>query len=257
MKYQFSDILYAKRDGVARIMINRPEAYNAFTDVTLREMNDALEDASGDRDIGVVVITGSGRKAFCSGGDVFWEAQGGLERIPVNINARIGLCPKPVIARVNGYAVGAGNHMAYHCDFTIAAEHAIFGQNGARVGSPAGGETVSFLSHIVGHKRAREMWFLCRRYTAHQAYAWGLANAVVPYERLDAEVERWCQELLALSPTCLKILKASFEAEFDYLRGSGEQIRRMIAPQYFRSGEQQEGAAAFLERRPPNFASWR
>ncbi len=257
MAFTFSDIVYHKADGVARLTINRPETYNAFTDVTLREMNQALEDAGQDREVGVVVITGSGRQAFCSGGDVFWEAEGGLERIPFNINDRIGQCPKPVIARVNGYAIGAGNHMAYHCDFTIAAEHAIFGQNGARVGSPASGETVSFLSHVVGHKRAREMWFLCRRYSARQAYEWGLANAVVPYEALDAEVDRWCRELLALSPTCLNILKASFEYEFDYLRGSGERIRRMIAPTYFRTGEQQEGAAAFLERRRPDFSRWR
>ena len=253
----FSDILYQKADGVARITINRPEAYNAFTDVTLREMNLALDDASTDHEVGVVVLTGSGRNAFCAGGDVFWEAQGGLERIPFNINDRIGQCPKPVLARVNGYAIGAGNHMAYHCDFTIAAEHAIFGQNGPRVGSPASGETVSFLSHVVGHKRAREMWMLSRRYTAQQAQDWGLVNAVVPYQQLDEEVQRWCQELLALSPTCLKILKASFEAEFDYLRGMGERIRRMVAPNYFRTGEQQEGAAAFLERRPPDFSRWR
>jgi 2-ketocyclohexanecarboxyl-CoA hydrolase len=250
-------VIYRKTDAVAYITINRPETYNAFTDVTLREMAAALEDASTDHEVGVVVITGSGRNAFCSGGDVFWEAQGGLERIPFSINDRIGQCLKPVIARVNGYAIGAGNHMAYHCDFTIAAEHAIFGQNGARVGSPASGETVSFLSHIVGHKRAREMWYLCRRYTARQAYEWGLVNAVVPYEQLDAEVARWCRELLALSPTCLKILKASYKAEFDYLRGAGERIRQMVAPNYFRTGEQQEGAAAFLERRPPDFSPWR
>jgi 2-ketocyclohexanecarboxyl-CoA hydrolase len=125
------------------------------------------------------------------------------------------------------------------------------------VGSPASGETVSFLAHIVGHKRAREMWYLCRRYTARQAYEWGLVNAVVPYAQLDAEVDRWCQELLALSPTCLKILKASYQAEFDYLRGAGERIRQMVAPDYFRTGEQQEGAAAFLERRPPDFSPWR
>jgi dihydroxynaphthoic acid synthetase len=257
MAMVFNDVIYQKTDGVARLTINRPETYNAFTDVTLREIHAALDDASTDRDVGVVVITGSGRHAFCSGGDVFWEAAGGLERIPFNINARIGQCPKPVIARVNGYAIGAGNHMAYHCDFTIAADHAIFGQNGPRVGSPASGETVSFLSHVVGHKRAREMWFLCRRYTAQQAYEWGLVNAVVPYARLDDEVARWCRELLALSPTCLKILKASFEAETDYMRGMGDRIRRMVAPNYFHTGEQQEGAAAFLERRPPDFARWR
>lgn len=257
MASHFHDVLYHKADGIARITINRPETYNAFTDVTLREMNEALEDAKNDREVGVVVITGSGRNAFCSGGDVFWEAQGGLERIPFNINDRIGQCLKPVVARVNGYAIGAGNHMAYHCDFTIAAEHAIFGQNGPRVGSPASGETVSFLSHVVGHKRAREMWMLCRRYTAWQAYEWGLANAVVPYDKLDEEVDRWCRELLALSPTCLKVLKASYEADVDYLRGMGDKIRSTVAPNYFRTGEQQEGAAAFLERRPPDFAPWR
>lgn len=257
MELAFHDIVYQKVDGVARITINRPETYNAFTDMTLREMNAALEDAKTDRSVGVVVITGSGRNAFCSGGDVFWEAQGGLERIPFNINDRIGQCLKPVITRVNGYAIGAGNHMAYHCDFTIAAEHAIFGQNGPRVGSPASGETVSFLSRVVGHKRAREMWMLARRYTAQQAYEWGLANAVVPYAQLDAEVDRWCRELLALSPTCLKVLKASYEADADYLRGMGDKICDNVAPNYFRTGEQQEGARAFLERRPPDFSPWR
>ncbi len=257
MDLTFHDIVYQKADGVARITMNRPEAYNAFTDITLREMNAALEDAKTDSRVGVVVITGSGRNAFCSGGDVFWEAQGGLERIPFNINDRIGQCLKPVIARVNGFAIGAGNHMAYHCDFTIAAEHAIFGQNGPRVGSPASGETVSFLSHVVGHKRAREMWMLARRYSAQQVYEWGLANVVVPYAELDAEVDRWCRELLALSPSCLKVLKASYESDVDYLRGMGDKIRDAVAPNYFRTGEQQEGAKAFLERRPPDFSPWR
>lgn len=147
--------------------------------------------------------------------------------------------------------------MAYHCDFTIAAEHAIFGQNGPRVGSPASGATVSFLSHIVGHKRAREMWMLSRHYNARQAYEWGLANALVPYDQLDAEVDRWCRDLLALSPTCLKILKASYEAEFDCLRGAGDKIRSMVSPNDFRTGEQQEGPVAVLERRAPDFSPWR
>lgn len=256
----FTDILYEKRNQVARITINRPHAYNAFTGHTMDELALAIHDAGVDPEIGVVVLTGSGDKAFCAGGDITWEREGGLELLvlrPYNLNTIIGRCLKPVIARVNGFAVGAGNHIAYFCDLTIAAEHAIFGQNGPRVGSPAGGHVVSYLSHVVGQKRAREMWYLCRRYTAQQALEWGLANAVVPYERLDEEVDRWCQELLTLSPTCLKILKASFEGEFDYLRGQTDQFRAMIDPNYFRSGEQMEGANAFLERRRPNFAKFR
>lgn len=253
----FQDILYEKKAGVARITINRPKSYNAFTGVTLDEMTTALADAATDRELGVVVLTGVGDKAFCSGGDVKWEAEGGLRNQPYNFNEALGRCSKPVIARVNGYAIGGGNHLAYFCDFTVAAEHAIFGQNGARVGSPAAGAIVNFLSHQIDHKRAREMWMLCRRYTARQMLDWGLVNAVVPMEKLDEEVQKWCDEILALSPTCLKVFKASFEAEFDYLRGSGNRLVQMISPRYFDTGEQQEGAAAFLEKRTPDFSKWR
>ncbi len=254
---QHQDIIYEKTNGVARITINRPKSYNAFTGVTLREMTEALTDASTDHSVGVVVLTGAGDKAFCAGGDVKWEADGGLKGQPYSFNDALGRCLKPVIARVNGYAIGGGNHLAYFCDFTIAAEHAIFGQNGARVGSPACGAIVNFLARQVGHKRAREMWLLCRRYSAKQMLDWGLVNAVVPYEKLDEEVQKWCGEILALSPTCLKVMKASFESELDDLRGTGHRTVEMIAPNYFDSGEQQEGAAAFLEKRKPDFSKWR
>ncbi|MBI3329358.1 MAG: enoyl-CoA hydratase/isomerase family protein [Nitrospinae bacterium] len=260
MSVQFNDIIYEKKDGVARITLNRPETYNAFTDKTLREMIYAFNDAGLDTTIGVVVLTGSGDKAFCSGGDVSWEREGGLERLriePLDIHGAMSHCLKPIIARVNGYAIGAGNHIAYSCDFTIAAEHAIFGQNGPRVGSPAGGHIVSYLIRVVGAKKAREIWMLCRRYSAREALEMGLVNAVVPYAKLDEEVDKWCHEILALSPTCLKILKASFEAEYDDLRGHTTQFQRMIAPDFFTSGEGLEGATAFLERRQPDFSRFR
>lgn len=257
MSLTFQDLLYEKSGGVARITINRPKSYNAFTGVTIQELNAAIEDAGRDRSVGVLVLTGAGEKAFCAGGDVKWEADGGLKGTPYNLNETLGRCPKPVIARVNGYAIGGGNHLAYFCDFTIAAEHAIFGQNGARVGSPASGAIVNYLARNIGQKRAREMWMLCRRYTAAQMLDWGLVNAVVPYDQLDAEVQKWCDELLALSPTVLKVLKASFEADIDPLRGTGHRIVQMISPNYFETGEQQEGAKAFLEKRKPDFSKWR
>jgi 2-ketocyclohexanecarboxyl-CoA hydrolase len=256
----FADILYEKQGHVARITINRPKQYNAFTGDTLKEMALAFEDAGADDAIGVVVLTGAGEKAFSAGGDVNWEKEGGLQRQvlePYTMHLTISRCPKPVIARVNGYAIGGGNHLQYYCDFTIAAEHAIFGQNGPRVGSPANGPIVSYLARIIGHKRAREMWMLCRRYTAQQALQMGLVNAVVPYAKLDEEVERWCQELLALSPTCLRILKASFVAEMDALLGQGDAIRRLVLTPEFWDHEQQEGARAFLEKRKPDFWSAR
>ena len=259
MPHAYKDILYETKDHVARITINRPRQYNAFTGDTLKELMLALEDAGAD-DVGVIVLTGAGTRAFCAGGDVNWEKEGGLERQvlePYMLHLTVARCPKPVIARVNGYAVGAGNHLAYFCDFTIAAEHAIFGQNGPRVGSPACGPIVSYSARILGHKRAREMWMLCRRYTAKQALEWGLANAVVPLDKLDEEVTRWCDELLALSPTCLRILKASFVDEFESILGQGDAVRRLVVTSEFWKEEQQEGARAFLEKRRPDFSRFR
>ena len=192
------------------------------------------------------------------GGDINWEASGGLASVRFNLAHVITGLPKPVIARINGYSIGGGNHLAYFCDLTIAADHALFGQAGPRVGSPAGGFMVSHLANIVGHKRAREMWLLCRKHTAAEMLEWGLVNAVVPMDQLDFEVRRWADEMLALSPTCLKILKASFQTQMEpLLHISMEEMIEKHAPGYFDTGEQHEGTTAFLEKRTPNFDQWR
>jgi naphthoate synthase/2-ketocyclohexanecarboxyl-CoA hydrolase len=216
----------------------------------------AFYDADHDPAVGVVVIAGAG-KHFGTGGDVDWERWGLREafynRYPHN--RLIRLSRKPVIAQVQGYCIGGHNHMAYCCDFTIAADNAVFGQAGPRVSSPADGYFVPFLTKVVGHKKAREMWMLCRRYTAKQMLDWGLVNAVVPMAELDAEVARWCKELLALSPTCLKTVKTSFNKIIDLT--PMKDILAEVAPNYFRTGEQDEGARAFIEKRPPDFSKWR
>src|SRR5581483_3506702 len=194
---EFRDILYAVTDGVGRVTINRPETLNAFTPDTVKEMIVAFEKAGRDQEVGVVVLTGAGKRAFCSGGDVnaeteesFTAGSHAFDALVKDLYRAFRECLKPIIARVNGYAIGGGNHMAYMCDFTVAAEDAVFGQNGPRVASRAGGWLVSHLCSVVGMKRAKEMWMLCRRYPARQAYEWGLVNAVVPGEELDAEVQR-------------------------------------------------------------------
>lgn len=254
----YTDILYDVADGVATITINRPKRLNAFTAKTVVEIGDAVDRASGDRHAGVIVITGAGERAFSAGGDVEWELDGGLDGYDWHLGAKLVDCPKPVIARVSGYSIGGGNHLAYFCDFTIAAEHSIFGQNGPRVASPAGGYVVAHLAGIIGHKRAREMWMLCRRYTAKQALDWGLVNAVVPQAELDAEVKRWCDELLALSPTVLRTVKASFRHHMSgFMNVNVSDVLRTVSPDYFQTGEQQEGAKAFLEKRKPDFSRWR
>ncbi len=255
---EYQDILYTVKDHIATITINRPKSLNAFTGDTIAEMVDAVKSASADRDVGVLVITGVGERAFCVGGDVKWEADGGLEGLDFPLNQMILECPKPVIARVNGYSIGGGNHLAYFCDLTIAAEHAIFGQNGPRVGSPASGYIVGYLANVVGHKRAREMWMVLRKYSAKEMLDWGLVNAVVPYKQLDAEVQKWAQEMLALSPTCLRLIKQTFRDNVGHLMD--QTMKKMItthAPNYFETGEQQEGANAFLEKRAPDFSPWR
>jgi 2-ketocyclohexanecarboxyl-CoA hydrolase len=254
----YSDILVDVSDSVATITINRPHRMNAFTGETLDELAHALDCAAGDNSVGVVVLTGAGNRAFCAGGDIEWEHAGGLEGLDFQLGAKIVDLPKPVVARVNGYAVGGGNHLAYFCDFTIASENSIFGQNGPRVGSPAGGFSVSHAASIIGHKRAREMWMLCRQYSARRALEWGLVNAVVPASELDTEVRKWCAELLALSPTCLRTIKASFRHHMQsYMDMNVSDVLRIIAPNYFSSGEQREGTTAFLEKRAPDFSPWR
>ncbi len=257
----FEDILYTNNNGIATIAINRPQKLNSVTAQSLQEIEAAFDMAGKDPSVGVVVLTGTGEKSFCAGADVSWQKAGKMGRTgaaayspPYMIISR---CPKPVIARVNGYAIGGGHHFAYFCDFTIAAEHATFGQSEPRVAYPAGGPVVNYLTRIVGHKRAREMWMLGRRYTARQMMEWGLVNAVVPMAELDAEVTRWCDELLAVSPTCLKIYKASFIEEFEDLLGQADFLRRWMVPTEFWESEQKEGTSAFIEKRKADFSRFR
>jgi 2-ketocyclohexanecarboxyl-CoA hydrolase len=254
----YQDIVVTVKDDVAQIMINRPKVLNAFTPRTLQEMQDALVKAGANRDVGVVVITGAGERAFCAGGDVNWEQTDDFQTHEYELHHYIVDCPKPVIARVNGYAIGGGNHMAYMCDLTIAADHAIFGQNGPRIGSPASGAVVAHSANILGHKRAREMWMTCRRYSAEHMLKWGLVNAVVPYAELDAEVRRFADDILKAAPTGLKILKATFKDHMAPIIGlrQDETVRR-VAPDYFETGEQEEGTKAFFEKRPANFRQFR
>ena len=257
---EFSDIVFQKHHrvrGAAWITINRPDVMNSFTGQTLTEMRQAVKEAGADPEIGVLVITGAGERAFCAGGDIRWlqqvQQEGASEPAPMDPHAGIEDCLKPVIARVNGYAIGGGNHLAYFCDFTIASENATFAQVGPRVGSPAAGHFVAYLTHVVGAKKAKEIWMLCRRYSAAEALAMGLVNAVVPAGQLDAEVDRWCEELLRKSPSCLKILKASFRTLYQPLRQSRDWVAE-VAPDFYKTGEADEGKNAFLERREPDFS---
>lgn len=254
----FNDIFYNVEQAVATITINRPKRLNAFTGDTLIELTTALKLAENDQEVGVIVLTGAGDRAFCVGGDMDWEVEGGLDGLDWQLGKDIINCCKPVIARVSGYAIGGGNHIAYFCDFTIASDNSVFGQNGPRVGSPAGGYVVAHLASVLGHKRAREMWMLCRRYSAEQALDWGLINASVPLAELDATVAQWCKELLALSPTVLKTVKRSFGQHMQsYMAHNVSDTLVEISPNYFETGEQQEGANAFLEKRDPDFSPWR
>jgi 2-ketocyclohexanecarboxyl-CoA hydrolase len=253
----YSDILYDVGDGVARITINRAEKHNAFRAATCEELIDAFNRAGWDESIGVIVLTGSGEKAFCTGGDQSahdggYDGRGRLGLPVEDLQRVIRDVPKPVIARVNGYAIGGGNVLVTCCDLAIASETASFGQAGPRVGSVDPGFGTAYLARVVGEKKAREMWFLCRRYTAQEALAMGLVNVVVAPGRLDAEVRSWCREILALSPTALAIAKRSFNADSDSIRGIGglgmEALRLFYA-----TAESREGVAAFREKRRPRF----
>ena len=259
----YEDILYDKRDGIATITINRPRVLNAFRAQTVEEMIAALRDADADHAIGVVVLAGAGDRAFCAGGDNSARAAGaageagyggrGVTGIPIEeLHDAIREARKPVIAKVQGYAIGGGNVLATVCDLTICSEDAQFGQVGPRVGSVDPGFGTAYLARAVGEKRAREIWFLCRRYSAAEAYEMGLVNKVVPAGQLDAEVETWCREILALSPTALAIAKRSFNADSENIRGIGALGFEALAL-YYQSAEAREGVEAFLQKRPPNF----
>jgi 2-ketocyclohexanecarboxyl-CoA hydrolase len=258
MLLSYTDILYSVADAIATVTINRPARLNAITGHTLVELSAALTQAGQDHSVGVIVITGVGERAFCAGGDIEWEASGGLDGLDYKLGAQIVDHPKPIIARVNGYALGGGNHLAYFCDLTIAADHARFGQSGPKIGAPTGGYTTAHAAAVLGHKRAREMWMVCRQIPAQQALTWGLVNAVVPMAQLDAEVRRWCDDILALSPSSLRMVKASFRRAMEpYMNMNLMEVVQTWAPDIFTSGEQQEGAKAFFEKRRPDFSRWR
>ena len=240
--------------GVARILFDRPHRMNSLTGVGFRELIRCVNHANRDPDIGVIVITGVGDN-FGTGGDVAWEAEGGLREAIPNFDGAIKQTLKPVIAAVKGYCIGGHNHLAYHCDFTIAADSAIFGQTGPRVGSPAHGQMVADLALVIGLKRAKEFWMLCRQYTAEQVLNMGLVNSVVPLARLDEEVDQWCDELLDLAPTCLAIVKQSFEAVGNSLSAETGRVLSMIAPDFHSRPEVAEAQTAFFEKRKPNFWS--
>lgn len=260
-EHEFTDIIYEKKcreegGNVARISFNRPKILNAFTGHTCKEVREALYDASHDRDIGVVVLTGVGNQAFSTGGDVSWESGGGTRLAffgggELLIDDLVRACRKPVIAAVKGYAIGGGHHLAYCCDFTIAADNAIFGQTGSRVGSPADGWYIPYLVQVVGAKRAREIWLLTREYSAQQALEMGLVNKVVPLDKLDEEVDKWCEEVLDKVPSIIEIMKATFNAAIEPLVGINR--ANLLFPDIIDGPEVKEAQQAFFEKRKPNF----
>jgi naphthoate synthase len=260
----YTDIVYAKADeGIAKVTINRPEVRNAFRPETVREMQAAFADARDDPQIGVVILTGQGREAFCSGGDQRVRGKGGYvgdDGVPrlnvLDLQRQIRTLPKPVVAMVAGYAIGGGHVLHMICDLTIAADNARFGQTGPKVGSFDGGYGAAYMARIVGQKKAREIWFLCRQYDARQALEMGLVNHVVPVEQLEAETVRWCREMLANSPLALRCLKAALNADCDGQAGLQE-LAGNATLLYYLSEEGQEGRDAYLAKRQPDFRKFR
>ena len=255
MDYQ--DILYAEADGVATITINRPDKMNAFRGQTCEELIDALNRAGWNADIGVIVLAGAGDRAFSTGGDQSahegaYDGRGTIGLPVEELQSLIRVVPKPVIAKGQGYAIGGGNVLATICDLTIASEAAQFGQVGPKVGSVDPGFGTAYLAQVVGEKKAREIWYLCRRYTAQEALEMGLVNAVVPADELDAEVARWCAEIMERSPTAIAIAKRSFNAATESMRGISSMGMQALAL-YYGTEESQEGVNAFMEKRKPEF----
>ena len=261
----YEDVRYQTAEGMAKITICRPEIRNAFRPQTIFELSEAFHRAQDDAGVGVVILTGEGPLAFCSGGDQRIRgddgylgddevARRGIGRLNVlDLQVQIRRCPKPVVAMVAGYAVGGGHVLHVVCDLTIAADNARFGQTGPKVGSFDGGYGSGLLARTVGQKKAREIWFLCRQYDAQQALEMGLVNAVVPLERLEEETVAWCREMLALSPLSLRLLKASLNAADDGLAGI-QQLAGDATLLYYMSDEAQEGRDAYVEKRRPDFS---
>jgi naphthoate synthase len=264
----YSDILYElSGDGIAKITINRPEVRNAFRPQTLFQLSEAFDRARDDADVGVIILTGAGDQAFCSGGDQRIRgddgyigddavAQKGIGRLNVlDLQIQIRRTPKPVVAMVAGYAIGGGHVLHVVCDLTIAADNARFGQTGPKVGSFDGGYGSGLLARQVGQKLAREVWFLCRQYDAQRAYEMGLVNKVVSLERLEEETVKWCREMLALSPLALRMIKASMNAADDGLAGI-QQLAGDATLLFYMSDEAQEGRDAYVEKRRPDFSQF-
>jgi len=249
------DVLYEVDRGLAWVTINRPERYNAFRGRTIDELIRAFKMAWADRAVGVVALTGAGDRAFCAGGDQKQRLETG-DYGPESLHRLIRDIPKPVIAAVNGVAIGGGHVLQVLCDLTIAADHARFGQAGPRVGSFDAGFGTAYLARILGEKRAREVWYLCRQYSAETMERWGLVNAVVPAAELRAEVRRWADEMLEKSPTALRVLKHSFNADSESIAGIGS-IAFDTLDLFVGSEEAMEGARAFAERRSPDFSPFR
>ncbi|KAF3363161.1 1,4-Dihydroxy-2-naphthoyl-CoA synthase [Chlamydiales bacterium STE3] len=259
----FEDIKLEKTDdGVAKITINRPHVRNAFRPETVKEMTEAFSMCREDPEVGVIILTGEGREAFCSGGDQKirgkegYIGQDGVPRLNVlDLQKQIRTLPKPVIAMVAGYAIGGGHVLHIVCDLTIAADNARFGQTGPKVGSFDGGLGASYLARIVGQKKAREIWFLCRQYDAQEALNMGLVNCVVPYEQLECETLKWCREMLLHSPLALRCLKASLNADCDGQMGLLD-LAGNATLLYYMTEEAKEGKQAFIEKRQPNFSQF-
>ncbi len=257
MSKLYEDIVLDVADRVATVIINRPKVMNAMRAQTVDELIDAIGMVGWDREIGVIVLTGAGDKAFCTGGDQSahngkYNGRGTIGMQIEALQSAIRDVPKPVIARVQGYAIGGGNVLATICDLTMAGESAVFGQVGPRVGSVDPGFGTAYLARIVGEKKAREIWYLCRRYSAHEAQAMGLVNVVVPDDRLDAEVADWCSRILEHSPSALAIAKRSFNADSESIRGISWMGMQTVSYMYD-TEESREGVRAFLEKRSPEF----
>ncbi|PGM58969.1 1,4-dihydroxy-2-naphthoyl-CoA synthase [Bacillus cereus] len=258
----YEDIIYSTYNGIAKISINRPEVHNAFRPKTVMELIDAFAQARDDANVGVIILTGEGERAFCSGGDQKVRGHGGYvgdDQIPrlnvLDLQRLIRAIPKPVIAMVAGYAIGGGHVLHIVCDLTIAADNAVFGQTGPKVGSFDGGYGAGYLARMVGHKKAREIWYLCRQYNAQEALDMGLVNTVVPLEELEAETVQWAQEILANSPMALRFLKAAFNADTDGLAGI-QQLAGDATLLYYTTDEAKEGRDAFKEKRSPDFGQF-
>ncbi len=259
---EYEDIIYEKAEGIARITINRPEVRNAFRPKTVSELQEAFDDAHDDPEIGVVLLTGAGDKAFCSGGDQRVRGHGGYvgdDKIPrlniLEVQKQIKYMPKPVIAVVAGYAIGGGHVLHLVCDLTIAADNARFGQTGPMVGSFDAGYGAAYMARVVGQKKAREIWYLCRQYDAQEALDMGLVNTVVPLEQLEEESIKWAKEILEKSPLALRFLKAAFNVDTDGQAGL-QQMAGDATMLYYMSDEGKEGHRAYLEKRKPDFSKF-